>query len=333
MLKRGGARALFTINHWVYRVTRTIIVLSFFWCFPAFSAPAPQTILFWHSMAGQLGDVLVQLTEQFNQRQDAYRIVPVYKGDYIESFTSFAAAFHAHQAPQLIQVFDVGTPIMQQPKGIIKPVDVLMAEQGGVLDKAQFYPGILEKYSDHGVLQAFPFNVSIPVMFYNADAFAKLHISSSNFPRDWDAFEQLLRRLHAAQFSCGYTTAYPAWILIDSFMALQGVSQIEGDKVSLNNKNLLAFIERVRAWQKAHYFEYGGRVDDATALFTSGKCLILSQSSGADAALRSLVPFRLGVAAMPRMHNTVRYNNVVGVAHCGWCRGSHLRRSVGSLRF
>ena len=45
----------------------------------------------------------------------------------------FAAAFRAHQPPAIVQVFEVGTAIMLSPEGVIKPVDLLMSEQGMAL--------------------------------------------------------------------------------------------------------------------------------------------------------------------------------------------------------
>ena len=47
-----------------------------------------QDIIFWHSMAGQLGEEVARLAQQFNDSQTAYRVKPVYKGDYVESLTN-----------------------------------------------------------------------------------------------------------------------------------------------------------------------------------------------------------------------------------------------------
>ncbi|MDP1614272.1 MAG: extracellular solute-binding protein, partial [Methylococcales bacterium] len=212
-----------------------VLALLLIW-FPCFLFAAPKDIIFWHSMAGQLGEEVARLTQQFNNSQTEYRVKPIYKGDYAESLTSFAAAFRAKHPPQLIQVFEVGTSVMRSPAGIVKPVDVLMAEQGMSLPKTQFFSAVLDRYSDKGVLLAMPFNISVPVLFYNADALAKLGVSSQSFPRTWDALEVLAKRLHDAGFSCAYTTAYPGWILIESYLALHGQRMIKGDVVIGHNE-------------------------------------------------------------------------------------------------
>ena len=48
-------------------------------------------------MAGSLGEEVKSLTQAFNQSQNKFLIKPVYKGDYIETLTSFAASFRAHR--------------------------------------------------------------------------------------------------------------------------------------------------------------------------------------------------------------------------------------------
>ena len=57
-------------------------------------------------------------------------------------------------------------------------------------------------------------------------------------------------------------------------------------------------------------------MDDATIFFTSGVCPLFSQSSGAYNSLLALVPFRLGIAAMPldTQASAVRHANVAGGA-------------------
>ena len=271
-----------------------------------------QDIILWHSMAGQLGEELERLAQEFNHSQTAYRVKPVYKGDYMESLTSFAAAFRAKNPPNLIQVFEVGTSVMRSPRGIIKPVEILMREQGVAISKEQFFPAVLKHYSLDGVLMAMPFNVSVPVLFYNADALAKIGVTQASFPKTWNELERLAPRIQQTGFSCVYTTAYPAWILIESYQALQGISPTEESSSS----QLKAHLERIRLWQTKHFFEYGGRGDDATALFTSGKCPLFSQSSGAYEGLSKLVKFNLAVAPLPfdDTHHSSRHNNVVGGA-------------------
>ena len=174
-------------------------------------------------MAGHLGDEVKLLADDFNHSQNEFTIKPVYKGDYIETLTSFAAAFRAHRPPAIVQIFEVGTAIMLAPKGVIKPVDVLMQEQGMSLPKDDFIQSVREFYSRDGQLMAMPFNLSVPVLYYNRDILAKIGYSQANFPRTWVEMEVLAKKIKEAGYECTYTTAYPGWVLFESFLAIHGL--------------------------------------------------------------------------------------------------------------
>ncbi|MDI9818536.1 MULTISPECIES: extracellular solute-binding protein [unclassified Legionella] len=275
-------------------------------------------IIMWHSLAGYLGDEINQLTSDFNRRYPDYLIKPVYKGEYTEAITSFAAAFRAKQPPDMVQIFEVGTATVLHPEGIIKPVDDIMREQGINLPKASFLSAVRSYYSDDQHLLAMPFNISVPVIYYNADVLAKLGYTPDKFPQTWQEMEILAERLKRAGSECVYTTAYPAWIHLESFSAIHGLPMIDASHslAVYNNPAIIRHLNRLKNWQEKNYFEYGGRTNDATVLFTSGRCPLFSQSSGSYNSLSELVKFRLGVAPLPldTSITTQRHNNVAGGA-------------------
>ena len=286
----------------------------------------PVEIIFWHSLAGHLGLELNQIVNNFNHSQQEAVIKPVYKGDYIDSLTSFAASFRAKQPPVLIQVFEVGTATMLSPQGIIKPVDNIMSENGLSLPKMDFLPAVRSFYSQSGKLQALPFNVSIPVIFYNADLLKKIGYDSTNFPKTWDDMEILAAKLIKNGASCAYSSAYPSWIQIESFSALHGLPLIDSKtyKAVYNNVAVIHHLERLKRWQELHYFEYGGRTSDATVLFSSGRCAMFSQSSGSYNSLSELVKFHVGVGVLPvdNQNGSQRHANVAGGAAI-WAVNGH----------
>jgi sn-glycerol 3-phosphate transport system substrate-binding protein len=282
------------------------------------SAQAKQELVLWHGMAGQLGDEVRAIADAFNLSQNEFIIKPVYKGNYLETLTSFAAAFRAHQPPAIVQVFEVGTSIMLSPKGIIKPLDTLMQEQGISLPKEDFIQSVREFYSRDGQLMAMPFNLSAPILYYNLDILAKVGYSKTNFPRTWAEMDVMAKKIKEAGYGCTYTSAYPGWILFESYLAIHGlpITQNSPLKAIFNTPQLARHFDRLKRWSDLHYFRYGGRVDDATFLFTSGMCPLFSQSSGAYNSLLALVPFHMGVATMPLDTgvSSVRHANVAGGA-------------------
>ena len=295
------------------------LLIAFVTLFCASIAQAkPIELVFWHGMAGHLGDEVRLLVEDFNHSQKDYVIKAVYKGDYIETLTSFAAAFRAHQPPAIVQIFEVGTAIMLSPEGAIKPVDALMDEQGVNLPKEDFIQSVREFYSKDGKLMGMPFNLSAPALYYNRDILAKVGYNSENFPKTWAEMEVLAEKIKQAGYDCTYTTAYPGWVLFESFLAIHGLPITHSNPIRavFNTPQLAQHFARLKRWSDLHYFRYGGRIDDATVLFTSGVCPLFSQSSGAYNSLSALVSFRLGVAAMPldTQVSQVRHANVAGGA-------------------
>src|SRR5690606_36606633 len=115
----------------------------------AFAVPAQaQTeIQWWHSMSGPLGEWVGDLAKQFNESQKDYKVVPTYKGGYDESMTAAIAAFRAGNAPDILQVFEVGTATMMASKGAIKPVAEVMKQGGVKFDQNAYVPAVAGYYT------------------------------------------------------------------------------------------------------------------------------------------------------------------------------------------
>ncbi|TJV08613.1 MAG: sn-glycerol-3-phosphate ABC transporter substrate-binding protein, partial [Mesorhizobium sp.] len=107
------------------------------------SAFAVTQISWWHAMTGANAEVVGKISKDFNASQSDYELVPVFKGTYPETLNAGIAAFRAGQAPDILQVFDVGTGVMMAAEGAIKPVAEVMTGAGMTFDKSQYLPGIV----------------------------------------------------------------------------------------------------------------------------------------------------------------------------------------------
>src|ERR1043165_3758260 len=96
-------------------------------CAPAL---AQTEIQWWHSMTAVNNEWVNDLARDFNASQKDYKIVPTYKGDYDVSTPAAIAAFRAGNAPDILQVFEVGTATMMASKGAIVPVGKVMTDAG-----------------------------------------------------------------------------------------------------------------------------------------------------------------------------------------------------------
>lgn len=277
---------------------------------PALAQPNPEKtkLIFWHSMAGNLATAVNTIAEKFNQSQQEFELKPIYKGGYNEVLTTTVAAFRAKQQPHLIQLFEIGTASVINPAGIVVPVASLMQKANVSFDTGILLPALARYYSDeNGRLLAMPFNSSSAVMFYNKDAFRKAGLDSEKPPKTWPEIEKTARKLRQAGYPCGFTTAYPSWTQLENFSAWHNVSLASLDngfggaaaRVDFTHPIIEHHVQTFREWQKDNLFQYGGRSDNATSLFTSGHCPILFQSSGALMSYMQSVQFSLGTTSLP----------------------------------
>lgn len=271
-------------------------------------AAQPIKITIWHAMAGGVGDALNQIIRQFNASQQQYQVIGIYKGDYNQTLTAGVAAFRAHQQPDIIQVFEIGTATMTHPAGIIKPVSELMRENHIAFNEQDILPPIRAYYSDStGQLLAMPFNSSSPVMFYNQDAFKKAGLDPNQAPRTWPEMKKASLALIKAGYSCGFTTGWPSWIQLENFSAWHNVPfATQGNGFVSTNAELLLthpvivrHIQTLAEWQKQRIFVYGGRSDNAMSLFTSQTCPMLMESSGSVPDLVKDSQFKVKIAPLP----------------------------------
>jgi len=135
-------------------------------------AQAQTEIQWWHSMDGALNDWVNDLAKQYNESQSEYKVVPTYKGEYDQSMAAGIAAFRAGNAPDILQVFEVGTATMMYAKGAVKPVAEVMKEGGVKFDPKAYIPAVAGYYTaPNGQMMSLPFNSSTTVFYYNKDAF------------------------------------------------------------------------------------------------------------------------------------------------------------------
>lgn len=307
-------------------------------------ATTPTQIILWHSMAGSLGDTLNSLVQKFNQSQTEYQVVPVYKGDYPETLTAAIAAFRAHQQPDIVQVFEVGTATLLNPPGMVIPVTQLANSAQVAIKADDIIPPIRYYYSDakQGLL-ALPFNSSSPVMFYNKAAFTKAGLDPNNPPKTWQDLEQASLKLVKAGYPCGFTTGWPSWIQIESFSAWHNLPFASANNgftglsanLTFNNATVVRQVGKLVDWQQNHVFMYAGREDKAMPLFTSNQCAMLMESSGSVPDLVAYSQFPVGVAPLPYWSDVkgAPQNTIIGGAALWALAGRPAYNNRGVAKF
>lgn len=253
------------------------------------TALAKTDISWWHAMSGANGEVVNKIASDFNASQPDYELKPVFKGTYPETLNAGIAAFRAGQAPDIIQVFDVGTGVMMGAQGAVKPVAEVLQDGGFAFDKSQYLAGIVGYYSTpEGEMLSFPYNSSSPVMYYNKDIFQKAGLDAETPPKTWAEVWAAARKIkESGAATCGYTSTWLTWIHTETFAAWNDVSWGSNEnglagtpELKIDGPLFVKHFQELADLAKEGVFVYGGRTSEAKQNFTSGECGILTESSG-----------------------------------------------------
>jgi len=167
-------------------------------------------------------------------------------------------------------------------------------------------------FSDaEGRLLALPFTAATPVLYYNRDAFRQAQLDPELPPKTWYEVAKTLGILVESGQSCGLTTAWQSWVLVENMSAwhnqrfatqgngMASAAGVSDARLTFNTRLMVRWISTLSSWHKAGYFTYSGRKDEAEARFASGECAMLTSSSAAYVRLRKRAGFDLGVAQLP----------------------------------
>jgi len=284
------------------------VVLAVLVIFPVSVLAEPITINWWHAHGGRLGELVNGIAEGFNKSQNKYNLVATYKGNYADTMTAGIAAFRSKNPPHILQVFEVGTATMMAAKGAIKPVYEVMAESGLPFDPNAYLSTVTSYYTTaDGKMLSMPFNSSTPILWYNVEAFKKAGLDPDKPPATWPEVGEYSKKLVAAGYGGGFSTAWISWIQIENFSAWHNVpvgTKENGfgglDTEFVYNSPLhVRHIQQLADWQKDKIFVYGGRTNLGDAKFETGEVAMQTESSAGYARFKANCKFEFRTGMLP----------------------------------
>jgi len=291
------------LHNWMLAAALVVLLI-----FPASVIAEPITINWWHAHGGRLGEKVNAIAADFNKSQDKYKLVATYKGNYADTMTAGIAAFRSKSPPHFLQVFEVGTASMMAAKGAIKPVYEVMAESGLPFDPKVYLPTVTGYYTTpDGKMLSMPFNSSTPVLYYNKDAFKKAGLDPNKPPKTWPEVAEYAKKIVAAGYKGGFSTAWISWIHLENFSAWHNVpvgtkaNGFDGmdTKFTYNSPLQVKHIQQLADWQKEKIFVYGGRRNLGNAKFSSGEVAMYTESSAGYAGFKKTCKFEFGTSMLP----------------------------------
>jgi sn-glycerol 3-phosphate transport system substrate-binding protein len=274
----------------------------------ALPAQAQTQIQWWHSMSGPLGDWVNDLAKDFNASQKEYVVVPTYKGTYGEAFTAAMAAYRAGNAPDILQVYEVGTATMMAAKGAVKPVGEVMTMGGAKFDSKVYIPAVAGYYTaPNGQMLSFPFNSSTTIFYYNKDAFKAAGLDPEKPPKTWPEVVLAAGKLKASGHKCPFTTSWISWTQLESFSTWHNVLFATqnngfggpGARLAFNSPLHVRHFENLANMAKQGLFVYKGRDNKADVTFPSGECAMITASSGLYSRVSKEAKFAYGISTLP----------------------------------
>jgi sn-glycerol 3-phosphate transport system substrate-binding protein len=305
---------------------------------------AQTEIQWWHSMSGQLGEWVNGLATGFNSSQTAYKVVPVFKGTYPESFAAAIAAFRAGNAPHILQVFEVGTASMMASKGAVVPVNDVMKQGGVSFDPGVYVPAVAGYYTaPNGQMLSLPFNSSTTVLHYNKDAFKAAGLDPEKPPKTWPEVTLAAAKLKAAGHKCPFTTAWQSWTQLESFSAWHNVEFATlrnglnglGTRLAFTSPLHVRHIENLANMAQQGLFVYKGRNNSADATFQSGECAMYTGSSAAYGGIKRNLKAQAGISTLPYYPDVpgAPQNTVIGGASLWAMSGKKPEEYKGVAQF
>jgi len=254
---------------------------------------AATDISWWHGMGGRNGEVINEISQQFNDAQDQCNLTPISRGTYEEALSSGIAAFRSGEQPNILQVFDAGAATIISAEGATIAAEDLILDAGEEFDRENFIPGVRGFYADSdGKFIGMPFNSSAPIMYYNAAAFEEAGVQP---PETWEEFEEIAPALKEAGY-LPLTASQLTWMMVENFKSrnnLQfatnnnGYDAVDGTEIIVIDENQVMMFEKLKEWADEGLFGfYGAGWGDNLRPFEEGESAMWIGSSGSFGGLQ-----------------------------------------------
>ncbi|HEY9474186.1 MAG TPA: ABC transporter substrate-binding protein, partial [Mycobacteriales bacterium] len=287
------------------------------------SASGVVQVSFWHSMDGSNGDALNGLVAAFNQEhQGSIKVNAVYQGKYDDAITKYKAAIQSRQTPALIQVYDIGTRFMIDTRQAIPMQSFIDRDR---LDVSDLQPNIRGYYSIGDRLYSMPFNTSMPILYYNKDAFIRAGLDPSRPPTTLAEIRADAEKLTSSDGSqIGFGAAIYGWF-VEQWAAVANQQYCDNGNgrdraataMTFNQDTEVTLLDWWAKMVKDGLADNTGRnTTDAQTAFKSGKVAMNIESTGAlrgyqDAAQGK---FTLGTGFYPKVNADDSGGPIIGGA-------------------
>lgn len=297
--------------------------------------PAGKTVevTFWHGFAaGANQDATNALVQKFNDAHTGkIKVTAVFAGNYDDTFAKIKTSITAGNTPQLVQIYDLGTRFMIDSKKVT-PVQKFVNEDKYSTD---LEPIVANYFTINKQLYSMPWNNSMPILYYNKDAFTAAGLDPNKPPQTLDEIRTMAQKLTKKDAS-GQTTQYGfgaaiyGWFL-EQFAARADVEMCNnGNGRDKNATKLLSDspqLVKVMDWWKQMVADglalnTGRPTANMQTAFKAGRVAITLESTGFLGGAISGSRFQVGTGFYPRSEGSTAGGPAVGGASL-WIMNDH----------
>ena len=309
------------------------------------SSSGPIDLSVWTAFNGVLGTAFNHLVDEFNASQSTYHVTAAYKGSYSQVLSDTIAAFRAHAAPDITQIFDAGTATIMDASGTYVPVYKLMAQNNIPFSTSDFVGGAASYYeTSSDQLDSLPFNSSTPVLFYNKTELANAGITSP--PSTWTQLQADANTLTSHGQKCSLTSsgAYVMWTDMEQFAVWNGYPYASNDNgytatkgvtLQIDTAPFISHLSMLGQMASKGQYIWNGVSTSTVPLFTNGTCAMYEQSSADLTNIQAGAKFPFGVSELPVVagDSAAPQNTVVGGASLWVMSGAPSNTYPGDAKF
>lgn len=277
------------------------------------------TIVFWHSMGGNLNDAIDHLVDEYNNSQDKYFVKAEFQGEYDDALTKLRSSASGKEVgADLVQVFDLGTRYMID-SGLIKPIQDFVDEDN--YDTSQLEDNLLAYYTVDGKLNSMPFNSSTPLLYYNKDMFDKAGVKP---PKSLEEMKEVGQKLKdSGETDMPISIGIYGW-WVEQFMSKQGLDLFDNENGRNANPTKTVFNDNdgvlnvLKAWKELEDAGIAPNVGKQGGIpeFNSGTSAMTFASTASLAQILSEVGdrFEVGTAYFPGVKASDNHGVSIGGA-------------------
>ncbi len=264
-------------------------------------------LTFWHSMSIYQGDSLEKLVEEYNQTHPNIRIIPTFQGLYDEMKTKLVNALKTGGTPDIAQVAIEYLDVFIVDEKI-DPITNYVPEE----DKGDILSQFWNAVTRNREIYAYPFNMSVQVLYYNKDAFKKAGLDPDRPPKTWNDVISYGKRL-TGDFNGDKTV--DQWGVLVSLEGVFGftplIRQVGGEFLNeQGTKALFNSEEGVRVMKLVQDMAYKYRIMpsnwtlfEGTSAFLDGKIAMGPITCAGIKFAEENLPWELGIAPLPYIEN------------------------------